>query len=33
MTSQQRLNVYVLRFERLPEPMVKRLHALAINAR
>lgn len=33
VTSQQRLNVYVLRFERLPEPMVKRLHALAINAR
>jgi hypothetical protein len=30
---QQRLNVYVLRFERLPEPMVRRLHALAVNAR
>jgi PilZ domain-containing protein len=30
---QQRLNVYVLRFEELPEPMVRRLHALAINSR
>ncbi len=29
---QQRLNVYVLRFERLPEPMVRCLHALAINS-
>jgi hypothetical protein len=30
---QLRLNVYVLRFERLPEPMSRRLHALAINGR
>jgi hypothetical protein len=30
---QQRPNVYALRFERLPEPMVRRLHALAVNAR
>ena len=30
---QQRLNVYVLRFEQLPAPMVRRLHALAINSR
>jgi PilZ domain len=30
---QERPNVYVLRFERLPEPVVRRLHALAINAR
>ena len=33
VTSQQRLNVYMLRFERLPEPMVRRLHALAVNQR
>lgn len=33
VTSQQRLNVYVLRFEDLPEPMIRRLHALAVNAR
>jgi hypothetical protein len=33
VTSQRRLNVYVLRFEHLPEPMVKRLLALAINSR
>jgi len=33
VTSQQRLNVYMLRFEHLPEPMVKRLHALAVNCR
>jgi hypothetical protein len=33
VTSQQRLNVYMLRFEHLPEPMVKRLHALAVNSR
>src|SRR5262245_45142135 len=33
VTSQQRHNVYMLRFEHLPEPMVKRLHALAINSR
>ncbi len=31
--GQQRLNVYVLRFEQLPEPMGRRLHALAVNAR
>lgn len=31
--SQQRLNVYILRFEPLPEPMARRLHALAVNAR
>jgi PilZ domain-containing protein len=30
---QQRHNVYVLRFEQLPAPMVNRLHALAINRR
>ncbi len=30
---QERMNVYVLRFEGLPEPMTRRLHALAINAR
>jgi hypothetical protein len=30
---QQRLNVYVLRFERLPQPMIRRLHALAVNSR
>jgi hypothetical protein len=30
---QQRLHVYVLRFERLPEPMSRRLHALAITGR
>jgi hypothetical protein len=30
---QQRSHVYVLRFERLPEPMSRRLHALAVNAR
>jgi len=30
---QQRLNVYEMRFEHLPEPMIRRLHALAINAR
>jgi hypothetical protein len=30
---QQRLNVYALRFEGLPSPMERRLHALAINAR
>jgi hypothetical protein len=26
-------HVYALRFENLPEPMIRRLHALAINAR
>ena len=30
---EERPHVYALRFERLPEPMVRRLHALAINAR
>ena len=30
---QQRPHVYVLRFERLPEPMSRCLHALAVNAR
>ena len=29
----ERANVYALRFEGLPEPMVRRLHALAITAR
>jgi hypothetical protein len=33
VTSQQRLNVYMLRFEHLPEPMIRRLHALAVNSR
>ena len=31
--SQQGPRVYVLRFERLPEPMARCLHALAINGR
>jgi hypothetical protein len=30
---QERMNVYALRFERLPEPMTRRLHQLAINSR
>jgi hypothetical protein len=30
---QERSDVYKLRFEGLPEPMTRRLHALAINAR
>lgn len=30
---EERPDVYALRFERLPEPMVRRLHALAVNAR
>ncbi len=30
---EERPHVYALRFEGLPEPMVRRLHALAINAR
>jgi hypothetical protein len=30
---EERPHVYALRFERLPEPMLRRLHALAINAR
>jgi hypothetical protein len=33
VVRQQRLNVYALRFEDLPEPMARRLHALAVNAR
>jgi hypothetical protein len=28
---QERLNVYALRFEGLPDPMTRHLHALAIN--
>ena len=31
--GEERPHVYALRFENLPEPMVRRLHALAINAR
>lgn len=30
---EERPHVYSLRFEGLPEPMVRRLHALALNAR
>lgn len=30
---QERPHVYALRFEGLPEPMTRRLHALAINSR
>lgn len=30
---QERLHVYALRFEGLPEPMTRRLHALAITSR
>jgi hypothetical protein len=30
---QERPHVYSLRFEGLPEPMTRRLHALAINSR
>ncbi len=30
---QERPHVYSLRFEGLPEPMMRRLHALAVNAR
>lgn len=30
---EERPHVYAMRFEGLPEPMVRRLHALAINAR
>ena len=33
VVRQQRLNVYVLRFEQLPGPMERRLHALWVNAR
>ncbi len=31
--SEERPHVYALRFEGLPEPMIRRLHALAITAR
>ena len=31
--GQERPHVYSLRFEGLPEPMTRRLHALAINSR
>jgi hypothetical protein len=31
--GEERPHVYALRFEGLPEPMIRRLHALAINAR
>jgi hypothetical protein len=31
--AEERPHVYSLRFEGLPEPMTRRLHALAINAR
>jgi hypothetical protein len=30
---QQRPHLYVLRFERLPEPMSRLLHAMAVNGR
>jgi hypothetical protein len=33
VVRQQRLNVYALRFEGLPDPVLRRLHALAINGR
>ena len=33
VVRQQRLNVYALRFEHLPAPMERRLHAIAVNAR
>ena len=33
VVRQDRPHVYALRFENLPEPMVRRLHALAINSR
>ncbi len=32
VTCQERSNVYTLRFEGLPEPMTRCLHALAVNA-
>jgi len=32
VVGQDRANVYVLRFEGLPEPMTRCLHALAVNA-
>ena len=31
--AEERPHVYALRFEGLPEPMLRRLHALAINSR
>jgi hypothetical protein len=33
VVRQQRLNVYALRFEGLPAPMERRLHAIAVNGR
>jgi hypothetical protein len=33
VVRQELPHVYALRFENLPEPMIRRLHALAINAR
>jgi len=33
VVRQQRMNLYVLRFEGLPAPMERRLHALSVNAR
>jgi hypothetical protein len=33
VVRQELPHVYALRFENLPEPMLRRLHALAINAR
>ena len=33
VVRQELPHVYSLRFENLPEPMLRRLHALAINAR
>lgn len=33
VVCQELPHVYSLRFENLPEPMLRRLHALAINAR
>jgi len=33
VVRQQRLNVYSLRFEHLPAPMQRRLHAIAVNNR
>jgi hypothetical protein len=33
VVCQELPHVYALRFENLPEPMLRRLHALAINAR
>lgn len=32
VVGQERANVYALRFEGLPEPMTRCLHALAVNA-